>query len=153
VGVLVLTPLARAQAPGADGAIHACVHKKKRTVRVVDEGAACKKSEQALDWSQTGPMGATGATGTTGATGDPGPLPATMPSGKTATGGYAVYGGKVGGSGDDWGGTAITWPYPLAAAPTVHVIPAGGPVPTGCSGGTSDSPRADPGNACIFEGV
>lgn len=40
----------------------------------------------------------------------------------------------------------------LAAAPTAHYIPAGGPTPPGCTG-DSNNPGADPGNLCVFESV
>jgi len=44
----------------------------------------------------------------------------------------------------------ISFGVTLSAAPTVHYIPAGGPVPAGCSG-TALKPSASPGNLCLFE--
>ena len=46
---------------------------------------------------------------------------------------------------------AISFAVPLAAAPTVIVVPKGGAVPAGCSG-TRTHPGASPGNLCIFVG-
>ena len=45
---------------------------------------------------------------------------------------------------------AISFGSKLKAAPTVHYIPSGANVPTGCSGSVS-SPGAAPGNFCLFE--
>jgi hypothetical protein len=46
---------------------------------------------------------------------------------------------------------AISFAIPLAAAPTVIVVPKGGAVPAGCSG-TLAQPDASAGNLCIFVG-
>jgi hypothetical protein len=43
----------------------------------------------------------------------------------------------------------MSFPVPLASAPTAHFIPAGGAVPPGCSGSVS-APAAAPGNLCAF---
>jgi hypothetical protein len=47
---------------------------------------------------------------------------------------------------------AISFAYPLAAAPAVHVIAPAAAPPAGCSG-TVASPGAASGNLCIFENV
>jgi hypothetical protein len=48
--------------------------------------------------------------------------------------------------------SAITFPIPLAQAPTgVHYIELDQPPPSGCSGGPLN-PGAAPGNLCVFEG-
>src|SRR5262245_20658167 len=64
VAALVAAHAVVAQVPGADGAIHACVHKKRGTIRIVAAGASCKRHEQTLSWSQQGPAGTNGAPGT-----------------------------------------------------------------------------------------
>jgi hypothetical protein len=54
--------------------------------------------------------------------------------------------------GDGAAVSPITFPIPLAQAPSaVHYIELGQPVPPGCSGDVSD-PGAAPGNLCVFEG-
>lgn len=45
---------------------------------------------------------------------------------------------------------SISWGVSLSAAPTVHFINVGAPVPVGCSG-TALAPNAAPGNLCVFE--
>jgi hypothetical protein len=111
---------------------------------------------------KTGPTGPTGSTGPTGATGaqgkegtagkegkegPAGPFPATLPTGKTITGAY----GLAGGSGSDFASDHISWPYPLASVPAVHVIASSEVPPAGCSGSIS-APAASSGNLCIFVG-
>jgi hypothetical protein len=65
-----------ASIPGADGTIRGCYHKKKGTLRVVDEGVACKSKEESLVWNQEGVPGEIGAKGDQGDPGEPG-APAT----------------------------------------------------------------------------
>jgi hypothetical protein len=48
------------------------------------------------------------------------------------------------------GSQAISFGVDLAVAPTVHLIPPGGPVPAGCSG-TPTNPGADAGHFCVFQ--
>jgi hypothetical protein len=72
--------------------------------------------------------------------------PATLASGKTETG---EYGFGATGSANIFGN--ISFPFPLASAPTLHVIPSGTSTPSGCTGSVSN-PGAAPGNLCIFEG-
>jgi hypothetical protein len=45
----------------------------------------------------------------------------------------------------------ISFPFPLASAPTLNIINSGDTVPSGCTGSVSD-PGATPGNLCIFVG-
>ena len=45
---------------------------------------------------------------------------------------------------------AISYGVTLSAAPTVHFIAMGGPLPVGCSG-TAAAPDALPGHLCVFE--
>lgn len=92
------------------------------------------------------PAGPTGATGGTGPQGDPGPFPATLPSGKTLTGTYAAEDVNDGGTAHAYASVSFT--YRLATAPTVHVV-ADGATTTGCAG-TVDHPTATAGNVCIY---
>jgi hypothetical protein len=87
-------------------------------------------------------------------TADSAPLPVTLPTGVTLTGTFALRGSYdmttcLGCA--DTAAVGISFQIPLAAAPTVHVILLGAPVPAGCSG-TRANPGASPGNLCIFEG-
>jgi hypothetical protein len=47
-------------------------------------------------------------------------------------------------------GSAVSFPFRLAAPPVAHFIPAGGTVPAGCSGDVQ-APEAAPGHLCVFE--
>jgi hypothetical protein len=54
---------------GSDGVIHGCARKKSGTLRVVNSGVPCKKSERAVTWNDQGPPGAAGQEGAAGAAG------------------------------------------------------------------------------------
>jgi hypothetical protein len=54
------------------GSIHACVRPKSGATRIVGAKAKCRRGEQKLSWSTTGPRGAPGKSGATGAPGAPG---------------------------------------------------------------------------------
>lgn len=102
-----------------------------------------------------GAKGATGATGAAGATGPTGfsGFTETLPSGKTETGTWSANSGAAGNV-----FTPITFPIPLSAAAvplTDHrVVPVGGPLPpVGCTGGSVQNPKADPGFLCIYAGA
>jgi hypothetical protein len=102
-----------------------------------------------------GTAGATGATGSQGSPGDggpPGPFPSTLPAGQTITGTYAIEGETDGKGVGGLAGDHISWPYRLAAPPTVDIIDSGDALPPGCSGAL-EAPGAAPGNLCIFEGI
>lgn len=62
--------VAWATIPDGSGQIHACYKTGSGDLRVIDPsaGGACKPSETALAWSQTGPPGAPGADGATNVT-------------------------------------------------------------------------------------
>ncbi len=104
-----------------------------------------------------GKTGATGAAGTQGKEGPQGkeglqgkegkegPFASTLPSGKTTTG---VWDLQAEGTLAE---TAISFPFPLASRPTVHIVARGESAPSGCSGSEAH-PGAAPGNLCIFEG-
>jgi hypothetical protein len=68
--------LAATSIVGPDGQLNGCVTKKgkrKGTLRVVPQGARCRRSEQAIAWNQRGPRGAVGVDGARGADGATGP--------------------------------------------------------------------------------
>ena len=95
-----------------------------------------------------GAAGADGATGATGATGVSG-FTATLPSGETETGAWALrYSGE--------GASAISFNIPLAAdISSGSIVYPGDTAPANCDDGTAplpsvDNPEADPGNICLF---
>jgi Collagen triple helix repeat (20 copies) len=95
-----------------------------------------------------GPKGDQGAPGQNGATG----FTATLPSGKTETGAWAVISNEQKRS-----FFSISFPIPLASAIpfenghfVTHADVEENKLPTGCSG-TAAEPGAAPGNLCIFE--
>jgi hypothetical protein len=102
----------------------------------------------------TGPKGATGPQGPQGLKGDKGdigpagPFPATLPSGKTLTGYFAVTG--VATAASQRAEDSISFAYPLATAPTPHTLePSATPTPA-CPGSPNE-PKAAPGNLCLYE--
>lgn len=124
----------------------------------VTSGKVKNRSLKAIDFAigqipkgKTGATGATGAAGpagpagATGPTGPEGPLVTTLPTGKTLSGTYGARG-----AGATIAYDSISFPFPLAAAPTAHFIAAGAVVPVGCSG-TVAAPAASPGHLCVFE--
>jgi hypothetical protein len=71
--ILGLTGFAVAAIPSPDGVINGCYQKKKGSLRVIEQGRKCAKSEKPISWNQTGPKGAPGVQGTAGVPGAPGP--------------------------------------------------------------------------------
>jgi len=96
-----------------------------------------------------GPKGEPGPAGPTGAAGPQGPLVTTLPSGKTLVGSYFITFEAT--AGGDEGGTQISFPFPLSSDPTPHYVSAGAKAPSGCAGGTAKTPKAEPGNLCVYE--
>jgi hypothetical protein len=97
-----------------------------------------------------GQDGATGPTGPTGDEGSPWTLGGTLPSEETLTGAYGI---AIPGSGDQ-NFAAISFELPLEAGlagANTHIVPVGGPAPTGCTGGTAEDPKADPGHLCVYQ--
>jgi len=109
---------------------------------------ACKNKEMQVDLAA---FGAVGPKGDKGDTGSPGPFPATLPSGKTLTGLYRAdsYVNNGGGDVSVFVSPGIGFTYPLAAAPTLNVVPIGGPPTTACPGSAAN-PQATPGNLCLY---
>jgi Phage Tail Collar Domain/Collagen triple helix repeat (20 copies) len=100
--------------------IHACVHKTRLTVRIVDPAKKqhCTRSERAVSWNVRGAKGATGATGPagpagpkgdTGASGATGPAGVAGPKGDTGETGPAGPRGDTGSDGPK-GDTGDTGP-------------------------------------------
>jgi hypothetical protein len=98
------------------------------------------------DKGDAGAAGAAGATGDKGDKGIPGPFVDTLPSGKSEFGTYSVV-DKAPLAGD-YNGAAITFPIPLASAPTPHYITT--PTPPECPG-TAANPKAAPGHFCYWQ--
>jgi hypothetical protein len=93
-----------------------------------------------------GDPGAPGAPGAPGSQGLPGPFPDAFPAGKTLRGTYMTAGNN--GPGNNH--SAYSFGFRLPAAPIVHYIPVGSPVPADCPG-TATNPQANPGHLCVFE--
>jgi len=53
-------------------------------------------------------------------------------------------------AGQDFAAGGVSFPYPLSLAPTLNVIPVGGP-PTAACPGTVANPQATAGNFCIYQ--
>ena len=96
-----------------------------------------------------GATGAAGAAGPVGPKGDTGAYPTVLPSGQTLIGAFANIGNNTG---NQRIGSAISFPIPLAAAPTAHFVNKGATAPAECPGSAA-TPRAAPGHLCIYEGV
>ncbi len=71
-----------------------------------------------------------------------------LASGQTLTGTVGSAGHQASG-GDFIDETAISFQIPLASAPTLHLVPEGGP-PTAQCPGTAQAPKAQPGSLCIY---
>jgi hypothetical protein len=91
-----------------------------------------------------GPAGQRGLQGLQGPQGDPAQYPQTLPSGRTEIGVFATRFRAAAGSSP--GDASISFPIPLAAAPTPSF---GGSA--GCTG-TAANPTAPPGQLCVYFG-
>ena len=98
----------------------------------------------------TGPQGPHGTSGKDGQPGPAGPFPATLPTGQTLTGAYNLEGTNSAGPSHSYAGSAVSFQFPLAAAPVAHFIPAKGTPPAQCPG-SAMNPQAQSGNLCIYE--
>src|SRR5262245_60932826 len=80
-GVFGAVSAVKASIPDSDGVIHGCVLPSGQ-LRVIDSATdACRRNQESLDWSQTGPQGSTGPQGPRGDTGATGLQGATGPQG------------------------------------------------------------------------
>jgi len=95
-----------------------------------------------------GAAGATGATGSAGVTGPAGPLLSALPSGATETGVFEIDGYASDGSGNELASGSISFPTPLASAPT----PVYSVSPTAQCPGSSTAPAAARGYLCVYQG-
>lgn len=66
VALAVGVGFAVASIPDASGVFHACYKKHQGQLRLVESASACRPSEKATSWSQTGPPGPPGPPGTPG---------------------------------------------------------------------------------------
>lgn len=169
---VALTALVIAASGGAYAAVKSssqtimvCVHRKGGGLY---SARKCAQHDGRLSWNKTGltgargprglpgqagtqgpagpqgPTGARGQAGTRGQQGDPGPFPATLPTGKTLTGDYfaSTITGRVF---DD----TQSFAFPLASKPTVHFVGILATASAQCPG-TYTNPKAAPGNLCVY---
>ena len=59
--MVALGGVAYATIPDSNGTIHGCYQKNDGALRVVNDAAACRSSEQAIDWNQQGRPGPPGS--------------------------------------------------------------------------------------------
>jgi len=95
-----------------------------------------------------GPRGQQGEPGRQGEPGEPGPLLTILSHAKTESGMYAYSGGKA--SETVSATDAISYQFPLASGPADNVIKVGGTATVPCPG-SAESPKAEPGNLCVYE--
>src|SRR6266542_2473765 len=137
--------IAWATIPDAAGVVHGCYQKVNGQLRVIDldAGQACRPSEVAISWSETGPPGPPGPQGPQGPTGPAGP------AGPAGVSGYEVVTicspADCGGNLDDTkaaiahcpagkhalGGGAIVDVLPVVALNTSHPDPQSSASPDG----------------------
>jgi hypothetical protein len=96
-----------------------------------------------------GKEGIAGKEGKEGKQGEPGPLIATLPSGKTERGAYGFASTRPSGAGFT-PGTETSYSIPLSFTPNVNIITVGGS-PTASCPGTAENPTATAGNLCFYE--
>ncbi len=135
----------KAGAPGANGATGAAG--ATGSVGAIGPQGPTGKEGTA---GKEGSPGKNGEPGKEGKQGEPGPLLATLPSGKTETGsfGAAQYTASSA-TGISFVIPQISYPFPLASEPTPEVIQEGGSSTTHCPG-SATAPSAAPGFLCIY---
>jgi type VI secretion system secreted protein Hcp len=84
--------IAVAAIPGDDGSINGCYSKANGDLRVVENGADCRKHETPIKWSQRGPAGPQGVPGPQGDTGPKGDKGDAGPAGPAGTASILVGG-------------------------------------------------------------
>lgn len=157
--LLALGGVAFAAIPDSHGVIHACYQKDGGPLRVIDSAkrgfaGRCHRSEVSLTFNQRGRRGLRGRQGiqgTQGPQGNPGPagpLTTTLPSGQTLRGWFNF--DTVAAAADQISGGNISFGFALGRAPTVQIIPVGGPSTAQCPGSVA-SPSAASGNLCVYE--
>lgn len=174
-GVLAVIALVLAMVGGAYAAAGFTKAQEKFIVKTAKKfagkpGAAGPQGPQGLPGAP-GANGKDGAPGPEGPKGPEGPEGSpwtdggTLPPEATETGGWVLNDGDRGGFGTSF--TALNFPIPLSAADaaaitanseyttgSIHImVPADASPPPGCTGGTVNEPKADPGNLCIYLGA
>jgi len=157
--VLAASGGAYAAVKSSSSTISACVHHTGGGLYVAHK---CARRDARLRWDVTGPPGSQGTQGIMGLQGPagqpggpgvqggrgiqgpPGPFVATLPSGKTLTGDYRT-------TSEDGVFVADTqsFAFPLASKPSVNFVGIGATPPAQCPG-TASSPKAMPGNLCLY---
>ena len=95
-----------------------------------------------------GRIGQRGPVAKEGKDGEPGPLVSTLPSGKTLTGVFQAT-DALPANAKGFAEATISFTFPLAAAPNVEVIQAGGAASEHCPG-TIEGPSAAAGYLCLY---
>jgi hypothetical protein len=96
----------------------------------------------------TGAQGIQGIQGVQGIQGPAGPLITTLPAGATLRGMYSWAGRTL--SAGYHPVVPLSFPFPLATAPTMNVIAVGGASTAACPG-TAANPQAAAGNLCVYQ--
>jgi hypothetical protein len=99
------------------------------------------------DRGATGPTGVTGIPGATGPTGVEGSI---LPSGQTETGVFFAHGTTPVSESAYQAAASISFPVPLASAPTPSIVPSGSTA--NCPGSVS-APAAAAGYLCLYVGA
>ena len=102
-GTALATTLVSNGYTDGNGVYHGCVANGNGVLRVLAPGDSCKRNEDPIDWSRTGPQGVQGPQGAQGPKGDTGATGAQGPKGDTgaqgpagdAFAGYQVISGSV----------------------------------------------------------
>ena len=157
--VLAASGGAYAAVKSSSPTISACVHHKGGGLYVAHR---CARHDARLRWDVTGPPGRQGTQGVMGLQGPagqpggpgiqggrgiqgpPGPFVATLPSGKTLTGDY-----RTTSEGGVFVADTQSFAFPLASKPSVNFVGIGATPPPQCPG-TASSPKAAPGNLCLY---
>jgi hypothetical protein len=155
--------------PGSNGVIHSCYQKSHGALRVVPAGRRCRRSEKSLAFNQRGqqgPRGFQGARGlqgkqgkqgvagkqgkqgVQGPIGPAGPLTTTLPHGQTLRGWLNI--DTVAAGANQIDGGSISFALQTASAPTVQIVPVGGPTTAACAGSVAH-PSAAAGFMCVYE--
>jgi hypothetical protein len=122
---------------------------KNNSVRSIDVRNGSLRSKD----FKTGelPQGPPGPQGPKGDTGPAGPLLDTLPSGRTLRGTFGMYGHGEINNGLEAASESVSFPIPLASAPSVKVVQDGtASAPPECPGTAAD-PTAAPGWLCVYE--
>jgi hypothetical protein len=118
-----------------------------RTGATGKEGSAGREGP-AGPIGKEGRVGQRGPVGKEGKDGQPGPFVTTLPSGKTLTGVFQAT-DALPANAKGFAEATISFTFPLAAAPNVEVIQAGGAASEHCPG-TVEAPSATAGYLCLY---